>query len=106
MGEVRAGPGARTCSHTACRWPAAATLSFDYERRLAWIEELGTQPDPSSYDLCSAHAGRFRPPMGWASEDRRRSPRSAHGALVEAGALEGAEVPRGPVRGRGAGRAG
>lgn len=72
MGEVAAGTGLRACSHAACRWPAIATLYFDYGSRRSWIEDLRSHPDPASYDLCSVHAGRFRPPMGWETEDRRR----------------------------------
>lgn len=74
MGEVLSGPGFRTCSHAGCAWPASATLSFDYESRRAWLDDLRPGEDPSTYDLCAVHAGRFRPPKGWASEDRRRMP--------------------------------
>ena len=72
MGEVFAGPGFRTCSRSACRWPAVATLAFDYVARQAWLEDLRAQHEPATYDLCSVHAQRFRPPNGWGAEDRRR----------------------------------
>lgn len=74
MGEIYAGPGYRTCSHTGCQWPAVATLSFDYGVRRAWLDELSPRNDPSTYDLCSVHADRFSPPRGWTHEDRRFLP--------------------------------
>lgn len=74
MGELFAGPGFRTCSHAGCRWPAIATLGFDYTGRRAWLEDLKPERDPATYELCSVHAERFGPPRGWQSEDRRRLP--------------------------------
>ena len=74
MGELFAGPGYRTCSHSGCRWPAVATLGFDYSSKLAWLEELQARPEPATYDLCSVHAERFGPPRGWRVEDRRFLP--------------------------------
>jgi hypothetical protein len=32
---------------------------------------LPEPPDPASYDLCSDHTDRFRPPRGWEVEDHR-----------------------------------
>ena len=74
MGELYAGPGFRTCSHSGCQWPAVASLGFDYASRRAWIDELPPRPQPSTYDLCAVHAGRFKPPQGWETEDRRSLP--------------------------------
>lgn len=71
MGEVFAGPGFRVCSRSACRWPAVATLSFDYSRKQVWLDDLRPGPDPSSYDLCAVHAERFAAPSRWGFEDRR-----------------------------------
>lgn len=61
----------RPCSHAGCPTPAAATLAFDYGTRRVWLHDLPDPPDPASYDLCSHHADRFRPPRGWEVEDRR-----------------------------------
>lgn len=74
MGEVVSGPGSRTCSRAGCAWPASATLSFDYDRRQSWIDDLAAVRDLAAYDLCDVHADRFRPPLGWLNEDRRRLP--------------------------------
>jgi len=61
----------RPCSHSGCPNAAAATLAFDYASRRVWLHDLPTPPDPASYDLCSDHSDRFRPPRGWEVEDRR-----------------------------------
>jgi hypothetical protein len=36
-----------------------------------WLHDLPDPPDPASYDLCSNHVDRFRPPRGWEVEDNR-----------------------------------
>jgi hypothetical protein len=36
-----------------------------------WLHDLPDPPDPASYDLCSDHTDRFRPPRGWEFEDHR-----------------------------------
>ena len=73
------GPGFRTCSHAGCKWPAIVTLSFDYSAGQVWLEDLRTAPEVSAYDLCSVHAGRFRPPKGWMVDDLRRVPEPQFG---------------------------
>ncbi|MGI8426438.1 MAG: DUF3499 family protein [Actinomycetota bacterium] len=71
MGELFEGPGFRTCSRSACRWPAVTTLSFDYAGKRVWLDDLKPGPDPATYDLCSVHAERFQPPTRWKFDDRR-----------------------------------
>lgn len=61
----------RPCSRSGCPAQAVATLSFDYATRRVWLHDLPEPPDPASYDLCSAHMDRFRPPRGWEIEDHR-----------------------------------
>ena len=61
----------RPCSHSGCPNAAAATLAFDYASRRVWLHDLPIPRDPASYDLCSDHSERFRPPRGWEVEDRR-----------------------------------
>ena len=61
----------RPCSHSGCPAGAVATLAFDYASRRVWLHDLPNPPDPASYDLCSHHADRFRPPRGWEVEDKR-----------------------------------
>jgi hypothetical protein len=48
-----------------------ATLSFSYAERRVELEPLGDRPEPQTYDLCTAHAARTRPPHGWQLRDRR-----------------------------------
>jgi hypothetical protein len=74
MGEVFAGPGYRTCSRSGCKWPAIASLSFDYGSRRVWLDDLTPEPEPVSYDLCSVHSDRFRAPKGWETQDLRLLP--------------------------------
>jgi hypothetical protein len=74
MGELFAGPGYRMCSRSGCTWPAVATLGFEYSEQLTWLEDLLPVAEPATYDLCSIHAARFGPPMGWTVEDRRLLP--------------------------------
>jgi hypothetical protein len=64
---------ARPCSHSGCPNAASAALAFDYASRRVWLHDLLDPPDPASYDLCSDHSDRFRPPRGWEVEDRRRA---------------------------------
>lgn len=61
----------RACVRPGCPSPARASLSFRYETREAWLERLSEEPRPESYDLCSSHAARTRPPHGWQLRDRR-----------------------------------
>ncbi len=73
----------RRCSHSGCPDDAVATLSFDYATRRAWLHELPDPPDPASYDLCSGHVARFRPPRGWEMEDQRGTGRNEIDAAIE-----------------------
>lgn len=55
----------RPCSRVACSRPAALTLTFDYEERLAAIGPLAVDVEPHTYDLCVMHADRLTVPAGW-----------------------------------------
>jgi len=63
----------RSCRKTACRWPAAASLSFRYATKEVWLLDLSVEPDPSLYDLCPHHADALTVPNGWTSVDQRSS---------------------------------
>ena len=110
----RAGPGAsrrgrvraiaraagRGCSRPGCGTPAAATLVFSYQERVARLVDLMEVGEPQAYDLCPAHADRTRPPLGWELADTRPPPSDAPRRLedpetveVLAAALRG-ETPR------------
>ena len=66
---------ARLCTRTGCGSPAAATLTYRYSSRTAWIDDLAGEAAPSTYDLCELHADRLTVPIGWAREDRRTAGR-------------------------------
>ncbi len=42
-----------------------ATLTFVYSDSTAVVGPLATAPEPHSWDLCVAHAGRITAPRGW-----------------------------------------
>jgi hypothetical protein len=71
MAFYEVGHPPRPCSHAGCPSAAASTLAFDYATRRVWLHDLPDPPDPASYDLCSDHTDRFRPPRGWEFEDHR-----------------------------------
>ena len=56
----------RICSKVACAREAVATLTFDYEGRMAALGPLGADNDPHAHDLCAEHAARMSVPAGWA----------------------------------------
>ena len=73
---IQSGRDVRRCCRQACRWPASASLTYAYAKKVAWIEDLTPQPHPAVYDLCAAHAERLAVPIGWAKEDLRVVPPS------------------------------
>jgi Protein of unknown function (DUF3499) len=62
----------RQCSRTGCAESAVATLTYQYARSVAWLDELSDVRDPHGYDLCERHAERLQVPHGWRLEERRR----------------------------------
>jgi hypothetical protein len=64
----------RKCSRQGCRWPASASLTYAYDQRVVWVEDLTPQPHPAAYDLCAAHAERLGVPLGWTKQDLRIVP--------------------------------
>ncbi len=47
-------------------------MTFDYDERSVWLEEIeGEQDLGRNYALCSNHADRMTPPLGWTLTDRR-----------------------------------
>lgn len=63
----------RQCSRTGCAEPATVTLSYQYARSIVWLDDLASERDPHSYDLCQRHSARLSVPNGWRLEDRRSS---------------------------------
>ena len=66
-------PSPRLCARPGCASAAVASLSYDYTRRTAWLDELPQAPRPSAYELCATHADGLRVPLGWTHDDRRFS---------------------------------
>lgn len=83
----------RSCRKTACRWPAAASLSFRYATKEVWLLDLSAEPDPSLYDLCPHHADALTVPKGWTSVDQR----SSNAAPVEPAASDRMPEPAVPA---------
>ncbi|MGI8758339.1 MAG: DUF3499 family protein [Acidimicrobiales bacterium] len=71
---LRNDPGLRPrlCARPACATGAAATMTYDYGARRAWLDELDADASPAGYDLCADHADRLGVPSGWTRSDRRR----------------------------------
>ncbi len=61
----------RTCARPACNGLAAATLTYDYANRVAWIDRLTDESHPMTHDLCERHSDELSVPRGWRLEDRR-----------------------------------
>ncbi len=55
----------RPCSRTACRHPAAFTLTYVYADSTAVLGPLAAYVEPHCYDLCAMHAERLTAPRGW-----------------------------------------
>jgi len=60
----------RLCARPGCSARATATLGFQYANSTAWLDDLA-DPEPSTIDLCTRHADRLVPPVGWVGHDRR-----------------------------------
>ncbi|HEY5684459.1 MAG TPA: DUF3499 family protein [Acidimicrobiia bacterium] len=55
-----------------CPTPASTLMTFTYTDRAVWLEELDVDPsDAGGYALCTSHADRLGPPLGWTLTDRR-----------------------------------
>ena len=61
----------RICAKMRCNREASATVGISYADRVVVIGELVPVPDPNLLDLCSVHAGRLTPPVGWRVQDER-----------------------------------
>lgn len=65
-----------------CPEPATALLLFDARVTAAWLVDLEGRAW-RGLPMCSAHANRFRPPVGWVLSDQRsRIGRQRSGAEV------------------------
>ena len=58
-----------------CGTPAAAVMSYEYEKREVWLDDLQVVEPGTAYALCSHHADRLTPPLGWTLTDQRTTVR-------------------------------
>jgi hypothetical protein len=59
-----------------CGGPGAAVLSFNYDDRAVWLDDLVTPLGPGEgHALCALHANRMTPPLGWTLTDHRTTTR-------------------------------
>ncbi len=61
-----------TC--TRCQMPASVLMTFSYDDRAVWLEDL-TGLASSGYYLCAEHGDRLTPPLGWTLTDLRSAGR-------------------------------
>jgi hypothetical protein len=71
MEDVKISPDFHPCSRNACKSEAVATLSCNYMARRVSVVDLEPPGEPDHFHLCVEHLRRFRPPIGWESEDLR-----------------------------------
>ena len=50
----------RQCSRQGCSDRAEATLTYHYGNSQVWLDDLASERDPHSYDICARHAA---PPL-------------------------------------------
>ncbi len=62
---------AHACARPGCSGPADAWFTYDYRTRRVWLDDAQDLEAGDQWGLCEAHAGRMRPPYGWALVDRR-----------------------------------
>jgi hypothetical protein len=61
----------RACSRIRCSASATATVVIRYDDLAVHLIDLVQDPDPGLVDLCSDHASRLTPPIGWTLKDLR-----------------------------------
>jgi Protein of unknown function (DUF3499) len=64
----------RQCSRSGCAERAVVSLTYEYGRSCAWLDQLPAERDPHAYDLCRRHAAALSVPLGWRLSDRRDTP--------------------------------
>jgi Protein of unknown function (DUF3499) len=47
------------------------SLTYEYGRSSAWLDQLPPERDPHAYELCGRHASGLSVPLGWKLSDRR-----------------------------------
>ncbi|HZD66649.1 MAG TPA: DUF3499 family protein [Acidimicrobiales bacterium] len=65
---------AATCIRPGCSAPASARLTYNYEARTVWLDDLVAGGPSLAWAMCPSHADGLRVPRGWSRQDRRRRP--------------------------------
>lgn len=60
-----------TVNCARCRAPGAALMSFSYQGKSVWLDDIMEVVQTFGYILCADHADRMIPPQGWTLSDRR-----------------------------------
>lgn len=50
-------------------------MSYGYQQREVWLEDLRPVEPGAGYPMCSAHADGLVPPLGWTLTDQRKTVR-------------------------------
>jgi hypothetical protein len=58
-----------------CGSPAAAVMSYDYQQREVWLDDLQPVEPGAGYSLCATHADHLVPPLRWTMTDQRTTVR-------------------------------
>jgi len=65
-----------------CGAPAGVLMSFAYDARMVWLDDLTALAVPGAgYAMCQAHGDRFTAPVGWTLFDCRRPARPLFASL-------------------------
>ena len=85
------------CAHMLCREPVTARLLFDPRVTTAWLTDADGAV-PRGLPMCTVHADRFRPPVGWVLSDQRtpierEAPAGAAGSSGPEATSSGPDVP-------------
>ncbi|MDE0195191.1 MAG: hypothetical protein OXP08_06525, partial [bacterium] len=96
-------PEAVGCAHMLCPESATALLLFDARVTAAWLMDFEGRAW-RGLPMCSAHADRFRPPVGWVLSDQRSPSRPQRSAGAGGGGGGAGAPPAGaPPAPRGGG---
>lgn len=48
-------------------------MTYDYDARTVWLDDLARESGLHAYDLCPTHADGLGVPQGWSLTNRRRA---------------------------------
>ncbi|HWG74319.1 MAG TPA: DUF3499 family protein [Acidimicrobiales bacterium] len=62
------------CARPGCQAPAVAWLTYAYQTRQVWLDDVGAGTG-DRWPMCAGHAGGLKVPQGWTQVDRRTGER-------------------------------